>query len=104
MPLHGVSRLRHFVRADRMQDLLVLALEDLEMRAIGRWRRGAPHRAPRDDKASEIFQKALELRIAGGVGDGAMEREILIDSVFAAVDCRADRGKAVGDLFDVCGR
>jgi len=82
----------------------VLALEDLEMRAVGWRRRGAPHRAPRDDEAPEIFQKALELRIAGGVGDGAVEGEILINGVFAAVDGRADRGKAVGDLLDVGGR
>src|ERR1700722_17420084 len=77
MPLHGVTRLRYCVRTDRMQDLLVLALEDFEMRTIGRRRRRAPHLAPRDDEAPEIFQKALELLIARGVGDGAMEREIL---------------------------
>src|SRR6185437_3968224 len=55
------------------------------------------------DETPEIFQKKLELWIAGGIGDGAMEREILIDGILAAVDGRADGGEAVGDLLGLRG-
>src|SRR3954454_16631443 len=81
--------------------MLVFALEDFKVRATGGRRRGAPDRATRDDETPEIFQKTPELRIAGGVGDGAVECEILIDGIFAAVDGCADRRKAIGDLLDM---
>ena len=79
----------------------MLLLEDVEKSVrVGR-RRAAPDRSPRDDETAEIFQEAFELRIAGGVGDFAMKREVLIDGGFAAADGGVDRRKAVGDFLDL---
>ena len=58
----------------------------------------------RDDEAAEVFQETPELRVAGRVGDAAMEGKILIDAVRAAPDRRADGVEAVDDLADLRGR
>ena len=63
--------------------------------------RAAADGLPRDDEASEMLQEALELRIAGGVGDAAMERKILGDRVLAAPERDADGIQAVDDLADL---
>ena len=73
------------------------------MGAVEHRRRAAPDRLPRNDEAAEIFQKSAELRIAGGVGDRAMESEILIDGHFAALDRRVDRVEAIGTFLSAAG-
>ena len=103
MPLHGGARLRYRALADRVQDLFVLLLEHVELDAFGGRCRASPHLAARNDEAAEIFQEALELRVAGGIGDFAMKREVLVDGVFAAADGIVDGGEAVGDFSDLRG-
>src|SRR5664279_2857571 len=84
--LHGGARLGHGAVADRIENLRVLLLEQIELATFGRRGRAAPDRAARDHKTSEIFQETLELWIVGGVGDLAMKRKILIDGGAAAFD------------------
>ena len=55
----------------------------------------------RNDETAEIIEKALELRIAGGLGDAAMERKVLVDRQLAAPDGVLDAPVSLGDLFDV---
>ncbi len=60
-----------------------------------------PHTVSRgNDEAAEIFEEAPELRIAGGVGDLAMEGEILVDRGSAAVDGVLDGVETVGDFLE----
>ena len=70
MPLHGGARLRHRALADRVEDLLVLLLEDVELDTLGGRRRAAPHRAPRNDEAAEIFEETAELRVLTALANG----------------------------------
>ena len=79
----------------------MLALERLEVDAArGRLGR-APDRAAGNDEAAEIFKETAELRVAGAVGDGAVEGEVLVDGVVAALDRRLDRLIALDDLLDL---
>src|SRR5258705_2401317 len=85
MPAHRRARRRHRAAADRLHDVAVLLLERLAVGAP-RHSRPAANSLPRDNEASEVLQKAPKLRIAGRVGDAAMEREILHDRILAALD------------------
>src|SRR5690348_7609646 len=91
MPLHRRARVLGRARLDGVEDIPVLALERAQVDAARRRLGRAPDGAARNDEAAEIFQEAAELRIAGAVGDGAMEGEILVDGVAAALDRRLDR-------------
>src|SRR6476469_9027467 len=81
MPAHRRARLQNGAVADRLHDGAVLALEGFAVGALGD-AGPAANRLSRDDEASEMFQKAPELRVSGGVRDAAMERKILRDRVF----------------------
>src|SRR5512145_633454 len=80
MALHCGARRRNCMRADRPHDRLVLLLDALQIGLpfLGGTER-PPHGLARDDEAAEIFEKADELRIAGRLGDAAVERKILVD-------------------------
>ena len=60
-----------------------------------------PDRPPGNDEAAEIFQKAGELRIPGGVGYRTVEREVLIDRTLAALNSRLDGIEFFRDLLDL---
>ena len=62
--------------------------------ALGAAGRLDAHALARNDEAAEIFEESDELRIAGGLGDGAMKGEILVDRRLAARDRRVDRPSA----------
>src|SRR5438094_954526 len=97
MPAHRRARRQNRPVADRLQDIAVLALESFAIAALGN-AGPAANGLPRDDEAPEVFQKAPELRIAGGIGDAAMERKILDDGILAALDGGADSFEAVHDF------
>ncbi len=82
----------------------MLALEGGEPALAEQRRVAAPYRLPRDNEAAEIFEEPLELRIAGGVGDFAVECEVLVNRGLAAPDRRFDLGKALADLLELRGR
>jgi len=100
MPAHRRARLQNGAVADRLHDGAVLALEGFAVGALGD-PGPAANRLSRDDEASEMFQKAPELRVSGGVGDAAMEREILRDRVLAALERGADGIEALDDSADL---
>ena len=100
MPAHRRARLQNGAVADRLHDGAVLALEGFAVGALGD-PGPATNRLSRDDEASEMFQKAPELRVSGGVGDAAMEREILRDRVLAALERGADGIEALDDSADL---
>src|SRR6185312_5279591 len=79
----------------------VLALEGAQVDAARRRLGRAPDGPARDDEAAEIFEEAAELRIARAVGDGAMEGEVLVDGIVAALDRRLDGLVAVDDLLQL---
>ena len=81
MALHGRARRFGVARS---------AIAVQEFRACSRWKSSrlraraigaaVPHTVPaRNDEAAEVLEKAPELRVAGGVGDGAVEGEVLVD-------------------------
>src|SRR5262249_36500772 len=85
------TRPGHRAGADRAHDLAVLALNAIEVGAP--LRRSAdvyPDGLARDDEATEIIEKAHELRIAGGLSDAAMKGEVLIACCRASIDRRLD--------------
>src|SRR4051812_46206333 len=102
VPAHRSARLRHRTGTDRLHDVAVLLLEGFAVDTSGH-SRSAPDGLPRDDEAAEGFQETPELRVAGCVGDAAMERKILINAVRSAPDRRADGVEAVDDLADLRG-
>src|SRR3954452_23081931 len=80
MPAHRGARLRHRASADRLHDVAMLLLEGFAVGAL-RHAGTAADGLARNDQAAEMLQEAAELRIAGGVGDRAMQREVLVDGV-----------------------
>jgi hypothetical protein len=65
--------------ADGVEDGAMLVLNHRQVSVlVGGAASGDADALARDDETPDIFEKAEELRIAGGRGDGAMEREILI--------------------------
>src|SRR3984893_4728444 len=100
LPAQRRARLQNGAAADRLHDGALLALEGFAGCALGD-AGPAANRLSRDDEASEMFQKAPELRVSGGVRDAAMEREILRDRVFAALERGADGVEALDDPADL---
>ena len=49
---------------------------------------GHAHALARNDVAAEVFEELGEARVAGGLGDGAMEGEVLVDGALAAREWR----------------
>src|ERR1043166_6876755 len=91
MAVHGRARLSDRLGTDRLQDRQVLLLDGVQVgEPLGRAAGDADGLA-RDDEAAEIFEEARELRIARRFRDAAVEREILVDGGFAALDRPADR-------------
>src|SRR3979411_2849267 len=100
VPAHRAARLRDCTGADRLHDVAVLLLERFAVDAL--WHpRPAADRLPRDDEAAEMFQEAPELRVAGRVGDAAMERKILVDPIGPAPDRGGDGIETLDDLADL---
>jgi hypothetical protein len=78
MIAHGAPRFHRIGGGDAVDDAMVLLLDALEIgAALGRRVDRQPHALARNDVAAEKDEEARELRIAGGLGDGAMEGEIL---------------------------
>src|SRR5262249_47216735 len=96
MTAHRRARLQNSAVADRLHDGAVLALERFAVGALAD-PGPAANRLPRDDDASEMFQKAPELRVSGRIRDAAMERKILRDRVLAALERGADGIEALDD-------
>ena len=97
MPAHGRARLRHRSAADRLHDVAMLPLEGLAVDALG-YPRSTADGLARNDEAPEMLQQPPELRIAGGVGNAAMKREVLIDGVLPARERGVDGLQAIDDL------
>src|SRR5262249_5449270 len=105
---HRPPRMRRTALGNRRHDTAVLRLDEREggvSRLDGRQRAAPfarrvnrqPHALTWNDVAAQEGEKARELPIAGGFGDGAMEGEVFGDGALAdlqrAVDgapCRAD--------------
>src|SRR5712692_2848856 len=85
VPAHGGTRLRHRTASDRLHDLPVFLLERLAI-DLSRHPRAPANGLARNDQAAQMLQKASELRVAGGIGDAAVKREVLVDRVLAALD------------------
>src|SRR5581483_10979776 len=98
VPAHRGARLRNGAGADRLKNLAMLLLERVEMRTAEDRRRLSPDHLTWNHKAAEIFEKALELRIGGCLGDRAMKCEILIDRRIAASDRLIDCIETGGDF------
>ena len=99
--LHRRARLRHRSLPNRLKNLSVLFLEDIELLAPRGGLSVFPDGPARNNEPAEVFQKAIELRIAGCFGDRAMKNEILVDAVFATVDGRLNGVKPVCDFLDL---
>ena len=89
--------------ADRLHDVAVLVLERLADRPRFGIARAAADGLARNDEAAEILEEAPELRIAGGIGDAAMKREILVDRVLAALDARRRSASRQSTILRTCG-
>src|SRR6476660_1156078 len=103
MALHRCARLRDCTGLDRLNDLLVLLLEDIELNAALGQICALPDRSARNDEAAEVLQEARELRIPRGSANRTMERKIPVHRAVAAVDRCLNGTEPVDDLFDVCG-
>src|SRR5262245_5853129 len=74
VPPHGSARGPHRMRADRLDDLVVLLLDAVQVGLPLRRRAGRhAHGLARDDEASEIVEEAHELRIVRRLGDAAVQ-------------------------------
>src|SRR5262249_47768615 len=100
MPAHRRARLQNGSVAGPLHDGGVLARDRFLIGALG-VPGPAANCLPRDNDASEMLQKAPELRVSGGVGDAAVERKILRDRVIAALERGADGIEALDDPADL---
>jgi hypothetical protein len=75
---HRLARGAGLMVADRLEDAPVLLLDEREVRFAPAHALGQPgDRAARDEVAADELQEARELGVAGGLGDGAVEGEVL---------------------------
>ncbi len=86
--------------ADGVHDVAMLLLEGLAVGAPGD-AGSAADRLPRDDEAAEVLQEPSELRISGGIGNAAMEGEVLADGIVTAPDGKIDGVEAAHDPADL---
>src|SRR6185436_6553525 len=105
MAPHRLARRAGIAAADRLEDTPVLLLDEREVRlpaahALGQ----AAHRAPRNEVPADELKKARELGIAGSVGDGAMESEVLVDGRAARSACLFNRIPGIGNAPQLCFR
>src|SRR5690349_18208229 len=100
MPSHGGTRLGNCAAANCIHDGAMLVLEYPAVDAPGQ-PRAARYGLPRDDEPPEMFQEAAELRIAGGIRDAAMKREILIDRVLAALERAIDHAQTIEEMANL---
>jgi len=101
MIAHGAPRFRWLAIGDGRHDARVLGLDAFEIEAAFSRRIDVqPYALARDHVNAEIGQEARKLVVAGRLGDGAMEGEILDHGPFAALQggidcapCRPDRAE-----------
>src|SRR5580704_5287103 len=99
---HRGARRRRSTCTDGVEDFHVLVLDALEVSApIFERRESLADTLAWNDETAEIIEKALELRIAGGLGNAAMERKVLVDRRLAAPDGVLDTPVSLGNLFDM---
>ena len=80
----------------------MLLLEGFAVGALGNtW--AAANGLPRDDELAEMLQKPSELRVPGGVGNAAMQREVLADRVLAPLRGEIDIIEAAQEAADSAG-
>src|SRR4029077_13937158 len=92
VPAHRLARRAGIAAADRLEDAAVLLLDQREVGLLPAHALGQPaHGAPRDEVAADELQEARKLRVAGGVGDGAMESEVFVDRRGARSACLFNR-------------
>src|SRR6185369_1366940 len=90
---------------DRLEDAPVLLLDEREVRLLAAHALGqAAHGASRNEVPADELEEARELRIAGGVGDGAMESEVLVDGRAAGSTCFFDGIQGVRNAAQLCLR
>ena len=90
---------------DAGHDAQMLMLNAFEISPpLGRCVNRKPHALARDDVAAEKGQEARKLPVAGGLGDGAMEREILGDRALAAMQGVVDGAPGAADRGNLPAR
>ena len=78
MLAHGAPRLGRILVGNTGDDARMLVLDAPEISPPLGWRvNRKPHALARDDMAAEKGKEARELPVASGLGDGAMEGEVL---------------------------
>src|SRR5690349_13148124 len=74
---HGLARLVGPTLADRLEDALMLGLDDIEEQGfvlvIGK---ACPQGATRNQALAHFIDKEAEARIVGGIGNGTVKRPI----------------------------
>src|SRR6185503_18691891 len=102
MVAHGAARLGRISGDDAIDDAAMLLLDALEVGApLGQRADLEPHALARDHMAAQESEKARKLAVAGRLGDGAMEGEILGDGAIALAQGTVDgaeRGADAGKL------
>src|SRR3954470_20880392 len=80
MPPHRLARRSGIALPDRLEDALVLLLNQREVGLLPAHALGQPaDHAPRDEVAADELEEARKFRIAGRIRNGAVEREVLVD-------------------------
>src|ERR1700694_1810880 len=81
---HRLARRFRIAALDRLADPAMLFLDQAEVGAPAAHLLGQPaYRAPGNQVPADELQEARELRVAGRLGDGAVQRQILVDCVLA---------------------
>src|SRR3954467_13602613 len=102
MAAHGLARRARRAVADRREDPAMLFLDELEVSLAAAHAFGQPaHRTPRYEMPADELQKARELGIAGGIRNGAVKGEVLIDRRFARGRGALDRLERSADRLDL---
>src|SRR5579863_4512462 len=98
MPAHGIARLFRRMRADGLEDRLVLFLDTGKI--LPRTFRGAFERAdalPRNDEPAEKIQELDKAAVLRGGSNCLMKRKILLDRTIAAGDGAAEHAQRLAD-------
>ena len=102
MLAHGASRFGRILAGNAGDDARMLALDAFEISPpLGRRVNRKPHALARNDQATEEGEEARELAVAGGLGDGAMEGEILGHRALAAMERALDAAPRRADGADL---
>src|SRR5712671_4353105 len=88
---HRLARRLRVAVADRLVDLAVLFLQQLDVGARAAHALGQPaHDAPRDEMAADELEEAGELRVAGRLRDGAVQGKVLVHGAFVLLGGAVD--------------